>query len=61
MLSNEEASGRLSVQIDAVFAATEANLRNLHVERRAAVRARTAAIVADFDGGMDVVSTCEAR
>jgi len=50
VLSNEEASGRLSVQIDADFAAMEANLRNLHVERRAAVRARTAAIVADFDG-----------
>jgi hypothetical protein len=51
----------LSVQIDADFAATKANLRNLHVERRAAVRARTAAIVADFDGGMDVADTCEAR
>jgi len=36
-------------------------LRKRPVERRTAVRARTAAIVDDFHGGMDVADTSEAR
>ena len=48
-------------QIDVDIAATEAALRKLHAERRAVVRRDNAAIVADFDGGMDTAHISQAR
>jgi hypothetical protein len=47
--------------IDRDIAATEAALRRLHGERRASVKAKNAAIVADFDAGMAIVDVAAAN
>lgn len=52
---------RTTAEIDADIASTEAALRRLHSERRAAIRARIAPIVADFDAGMGIAEISEAR
>ena len=53
--------GRGLADIDRDIAATEATLRKLHGEKRAAIRAFNAAIVADFDGGKDIADISVAR
>lgn len=48
-------------EIDREIAATEAALRQLHDRRRAAVKAKNAAIVATFDAGMAIVDVAAAN